>query len=556
MSRVSWTSLLNCPVTLGIVLLLANVATALPEEEIVSQASDPIERRSTTEPTLSGDLEMSDAMEQVNNVSQLQDVSPGDWAYEALRSLVERYGCIAGYPDGTYRGNRALTRYEFAAGLNSCLQQIERVIAASTAEFVNREDLQTLERLTQEFQAELATLGTRVDNLEGRVAFVEENQFSTTTKLAGEVIFGIADAFGDDVGDNVNTVLNERVRLNFLTSFTGEDLLQVRLQAGNATPLLVGALGTQEGRFTYDGDINNDVFIDILRYSFPVGDNATVQLLANNALHHYYVDTVNPFLEGRAGGENAISRFAERNPIYRIGPLGAGAAIAIQPSDSLRVDLGYISNEAEDPSQGAGLFNGNYSAIAQVVLGSRYKIGFTYVHAYDGTTADDFPNRFVLGGTGTGLANLNPAQLATVTNLPASVLNTPVVSNSYGIEASLGFSPNFFLNGWVGLTEARLIGLGDADIWNFAVGFAFPNLGKEGNLAALVAGAEPTLRGLNVPGAENFDRDFAYHVEGFYKYQVNDNISITPGVIWLPSPNQNADNDDVIIGTLRTTFTF
>ncbi|HBB32401.1 MAG TPA: hypothetical protein DC064_11540, partial [Cyanobacteria bacterium UBA9273] len=44
---------------------------------------------------------------------------PGDWAYEALRSLVERYGCIAGYPDGTFRGNRAMTRYEFAAGLNA-----------------------------------------------------------------------------------------------------------------------------------------------------------------------------------------------------------------------------------------------------------------------------------------------------------------------------------------------------------------------------------------------------------------------------------------------------
>ncbi len=45
---------------------------------------------------------------QVNSVSQLSDIKPSDWAFQTLRSLVERYGCIAGYPDVTYRGNRPL----------------------------------------------------------------------------------------------------------------------------------------------------------------------------------------------------------------------------------------------------------------------------------------------------------------------------------------------------------------------------------------------------------------------------------------------------------------
>jgi hypothetical protein len=58
-------------------------------------------------------------MGQVTSVTQLSDVQPTDWAYEALRSLVERYGCIAGYPGGTFRGNRSMSRYEFAAGLNA-----------------------------------------------------------------------------------------------------------------------------------------------------------------------------------------------------------------------------------------------------------------------------------------------------------------------------------------------------------------------------------------------------------------------------------------------------
>lgn len=500
------------------------------------------------------DLQASEGLDQVTSVSQLSDVQPTDWAFQALQSLVERYGCIAGYPDGTFKGRRALSRYEFAAGLNACLDRISELIAAATADLATQEDLATLQKLQDEFAAELATIRGRVDALEARAAELEANQFSTTTKLGAEVIFGFSDAFGDDT--DANTVFQQRVRLNFLTSFTGKDLLQTRLQAGDVRPLLTGTLGTQEGRFTYDGPTGSDAVLDILRYIFPVGDKLKVQIIGNNGLHHYYADTVNPYFEGAAGGKNAISRFAERNPIFRVGPFGAGAAIAYTPAKNLRIDLGYISNEADDPSSGAGFFNGNYSGIAQVVYGKRHKVGLTYVHAYDGTNASDFPSRFVLGGTGTGLANLNPAALSGATSLSAATLNTPVVSNSYGLQTSFKISPKVVLNGWVGKTDARLIGLGDADIWNFAVLLGLPDLFKKGNFGGLVFGAEPTLRGLDVPGEEDFERDFAYHIEAFYKIQVTDNILITPGVIWLPSPNQDASNGDAVIGTIRTTFTF
>ena len=55
------------------------------------------------------------------------DVYPTDWAYQALSNLVEQYGCVAGYPNGTFRGNRAMTRYEAAALLNACLDRITEV---------------------------------------------------------------------------------------------------------------------------------------------------------------------------------------------------------------------------------------------------------------------------------------------------------------------------------------------------------------------------------------------------------------------------------------------
>ena len=193
---------------------------------------------------------------QVTSVSQLSDVKPTDWAFQALQSLVERYGCIVGYPDKTYRGNRALTRYEFAAGLNACMDRINELIAAGTADLVKKEDLLAVQQLQEEFAAELATLRGRVDALEARTATLEKQQFSTTTKLNGEVIFAIADTFGDRAtrtgnnsflagvnagnqrrlrDDNTNTIFADRVRLALDTSFTGKDRLRTRLQARNIT---------------------------------------------------------------------------------------------------------------------------------------------------------------------------------------------------------------------------------------------------------------------------------------------------------------------------------
>ena len=495
-----------------------------------------------------------ESLDQVTNVTQLSDVSPGDWAYEALRSLVERYGCIAGYPDGTFRGNRATTRYEFAAGLNACLQQVERLIAASVEGFVTREDLETLQRLVQEFEAELATLGTRVDDLEGRVAFLEDHQFSTTTKLNGEVIFAISDLFGgeDNVlgvnfDDNTNTVFQDRVRLNFDTSFTGRDRLRTRLQARNVATFeaLSGNGLTREGRLGFEGDEGNDVQLDILGYRFPVGP-AVVQIYANGAGLDDLATTVNPL---DSSGSGSISRFGQRNPIYRIGGNGAGAGITFAPSGPFRVDLGYLSNEAPNPSDaqgggGSGIFNGNYSAIAQVTFQpfKALRLAATYVHSYDETSLGH--------GTGSLASQINPDG------------DIGVVGNSYGVEASIAFSPQLVLSGWAGYTDAIVLGTGGADVWNYGATLAINDFGTEGSTLGFVVGMEPKLTGSSVavgnllPGDRRRDPDTGLHVEGFYKLKVSDNIAITPGVIWLTAPGHDEENEDIFVGTIRTTFTF
>jgi len=117
-----------------------------------------------------------DSLGQVTNVTQLQDVQPRDWAYVALQELVERYGCIAGYPDGTFRGNRALTRYEFAAGLNACLDRVNELIAAATSDKVRKEDPATYSGYKRNLQLNLHC-ARRVD-ARSRYSAIEANQFS------------------------------------------------------------------------------------------------------------------------------------------------------------------------------------------------------------------------------------------------------------------------------------------------------------------------------------------------------------------------------------------
>ena len=470
------------------------------------------------------------SMGQVTSVDQLSDVSPTDWAYEALRSLVERYGCIVGYPDSTFRGNRALSRYEFAAGLNACMEQMERLLAASEA--VIREDIEKLQRLAKEFEAELAYLGERVDNLEGRVAFLEDHQFSTTTKLYGEVALTLAQAFGDDV--DAQAVFNNRVRLQLSTSFTGKDVLYTRLTAGNVGNSFADEIGTNEGRFAYDGQRNNDVTIDRLHYYFPViNDDLKVFVMANLGGHHFYADTFNSGLDAGGGARNSLSRFGERNPIYRLGLGGQGIGITYKPDSPFEFSAGYLARGGNDPADGRGLFNGNFSAMAQLVYKptDRLKFGFNYLRGYDpqGT--------FALGGTGTFIAN-------------DISIGGGVESNSYGIQGKFDVTPKFSIRAWGGYIDAKVSGGDDAEIWTYAVALAFPDLGKEGALGYVLAGAEP------YDGNFTADNETPFHIELAYRYPVTDGIAITPGLIILTNPDQGAAGDAVYIGTLRTVFNF
>lgn len=489
----------------------------------------------------------SQSMSQVTSITQLSDVQPTDWAYQALQSLVERYGCIAGYPDGTYKGQRAMTRFEFAAGMNACLDRISELIAASTADLATKEDLATLQRLQEEFAAELAALRGRVDGLEARVSELEANQFSTTTKLNGETIFAVGvpfnDTFNDDDDDDDNdgsdqVIAGYRVRLNFDTSFTGEDLLRARLQARD-----FGNFDSFQNNTSWQwssSSTDDTVKLDDLVYTFPVGP-AQIIIGANSIGDSDFVaSTVSPF---DSSGQGSLTNGLGTPPQYNFIPGGTGLGAIIGLGDNFSIDFGYAAGNAGDPSEGNGLFNGDYGLIAQLTfLSDVVDAAFMYSNSYsqDGFTSN---NGFNLGDSDNDEAQ---------------------VANIYGAQVNfkLGFAE---LGGGAMYMPVRVLSgadRGDYRVWSYHGTLAFPDLGGDGNLLGLVAGVPPRVAGSDASlfgelGLPGFTRqDAAFLIEGFYRLRLSDNISITPGLVYIADPGNDNDQDDTFVGAIRTTFTF
>ncbi|WP_017318616.1 iron uptake porin [Mastigocladopsis repens] len=533
-------------------------------------------------------FQKSDIMAQVTSVSQLSDVQPTDWAFQSLQSLVERYGCIAGYPNGTYRGNRAMTRYEFAAGLNACLDRVNELVATATADLVRKEDLATLQKLQEEFAAELATLRGRVDAVEARAAELEANQFSMTTKLNGEaIIAGIGATGGSSDSDDSNIILTNRVRLNLNTSFTGKDLLITGLQAHNFLGGVDGSGSLQESlglssdilsassaRVGFEPqfpgvdpkDLSsvgaNDVELYKLLYVFPVADKLT--LFAGTAAEVSDAFAANTPFYGE--GQEAISRFANLNPVIRVsgGTSGSGLASAagfifnISKQVDLRALYGSvnanISSSAADIQPGvsgtplgSGVFGGSSVVAAQLNFrpSSSLDIGLNYANSYH-----------EINILGTGLTSSDIGALAGVS------LGTPVKLNSVGATVTWRLSPKVALSGYgAALFVNDSSGRVDASttFTSWMAGLHFNDLFKPGNNAGILFG-QPLYRTSADGDAsltdEGVDRAVPYHLEAYYRFKVNDNISITPGAFILFNPEGDSRNDTTTVGVLRTTFTF
>jgi hypothetical protein len=533
MSSITQRILFALPAAYAASLLVSSTALAAP---VVANKSVDLTANQAAEAPL---VAKSEALS-----PDATEVQPSDWQYSALQGLATKYDC-----DSKAFSGQSIARDTFVDGLKSCLNKVEPLVAKGT-EQVSTEELDTLRRLTQEFRAELSNIDTRIEKVQQRTALAQTSQFSTTTKLKGEVVVGLNSVLSGGAPGSNATVSN-RARLLLESTFTGKDKLYTRLNAqnngagygalrndvniGGPNGGIPAANGSQT---TFGGSVNNSFSLDWLAYQFPVG-NATVYAGAVNGIHSDYAETHNPYFQDFTGGSGAISSLAEENPIYKIGGgTGVGVTVPLNGAntgiglDSINLSYFAGASGANSPAVGNGVFGGRNSILAQVNFkpSEKFDFGLAYVSAYNaGGAIYDF------GGGGAVVGTALPAQN----------------SNSYGASASYKVSDNFSLNGYLTSTSATGTPIGNASILTYGVGAAFPNIGQPGNLLGFFVGQPPTVTNDPASAAS------AYHVEGFYKYKLNDNISITPGLVYLTNPSQLGNNNTgSLLGTVRTTFTF
>lgn len=480
--------------------------------------------------------------EQATFVNQLSDVRPGDWAFRALQSLVERYGCIVGYPDLTYRGDRSLTRYEFAAGLNACLNRVSKLIAAGTANFVRQIDLITLQTLQEEFAAELTTLRGRVEALEVRTATLEKNQFSTTTKLQGQVVLAVnAGSFSGDriiapTGATVATVdpnptVLYRTSVFFNTSFKGTDQLQIRLVAASAGSN-DNAAGFLEPNFT-----------SVLDYAVPGRPQFTVGRL-------FYTFTPIKDVTVTVGPQIVAPDFVDRNSF-------ANASFLDFSTQALVNNFPLFPR----PAGGGAFVNWNLGK-------SPFKLRALYVagNAASFNTNDDrfiegpqapallFPNRGGRGGLfndpsqGIVEAEYSPSKAFALRLQYAGGIIFGSRFNVFGANAELAITPQLGIFGRFGRGTYQNTTINDLSPTYWSAGVTLRDGLRPGALAG-VGVAQPLIES-SVGNATQMN------FEAFYNYPVSDNIRVTPLIQVITNAGNQGNNGTIVTGTLRTVFSF
>jgi hypothetical protein len=540
---------------------------------------------------------------QVTNVQQFNDVKPTDWAYQALSNLIERYGCVAGYPNGTFKGGQAMTRFEAAALLNACLDRIT-------------ETTDEIQRLQQDFAKELAVLKGRVDGLEKKVGTLESTRFSTTTKLQGDSYWSLGGVGfgGNSTANQYNsstyggTVFNYDLRLNLNTSFTGKDLLYTRLRAGNfvGSPFAGNPYNLMNLDRSFPGSTqgssaqNNMFYLDRLYYRFPVGKvfTAFVGPIARNTEFlavspSYYGDFEGldffrlhgaPAVYNKATG--GMGGFMWKQPVKKGKPFMAASISYVAPNAN-------SGNTNQASGQGGiGGDNSGASFLAQIgYQAQQWKATFGWNASQCGTS------RLARSGT-QALATAQPC-----TSNPGTFNTSTVDTNAYSNSFALGlawqpkkegtFVPSVSV-GWgysaIAYNSLNYRGSGvsvtgsnpnptsstsqslanNLNIQNAAaaqswsVGLQWKDAFKKGNAAGMAVG-QPTFVTSTRNGTTPFDGNYAW--EWWYQFKVSDNISVTPMLFYLSNPSSlgaggnqtttaNTTNPNVFGGLLTARFKF
>ena len=553
----------------------------------------------------------------VNSVDDFSDIDPNHWAFQALQSLVERYGVVIGYPDGTFKGNRAMTRYEFAAGMNQALERINQLIKEGLGDKLTEEDLNALRRLETEFLPELTALRNRVDTLEARSAELESNQFSTTTKLTGQSIFAI-NGGGQSGSEDPNVSFFNRTRLNLQTSFTGKDLLLTQLQAGagEGNNDAAGFLQGEEGNFRDDlvefgeeltrqnlellspldsseidlddlglglsqlesvDEIRDTLAANIASQNLQAGATEEEALQIRENIEQNIVDavdssrTISSFLQTNSTLDYAISRGSgiDLNRLSYTFPLSDDLTVSLFPQGYISdyVDRNSFANNNATNFSTYGLVN-NQLLLANDVPGAGAAVSwnpnespFTFRAAYRAQQGAIVNSTIVDTDEDDGLfedPNLGVVELEF----------SPTKNSALRLQYSGGTQDNSDYD-VIGANLEVALGKKLGVFGRFGYAFNFPGDIQPSSwstgilLKDLFAPSDVLGFSVGQPLIFQDDSDNLLglfdgtqtNIEAFYRLRVNDNVSVSPIVQVITDPG-NVQSDTIFTGTLRTVFSF
>ena len=459
-------------------------------------------------------------------VHQLAPTKPTDWAFQKLEQIAAEQGCELKAPEPT------LPRSVFAAQLQACLSQMPSPI--------DEELLGVIQQLRSQYEDELIPLTDQLSTLERRSKILEQQQFSPTTQMSGEVIFALGAAAGgqraDDEDDPIdgNLFFGSQVELSFETSFTGEDELVITFQARNV-PELESATGTPMANLGFDGDEGFDIVeLDEIEYELPLSDDLVATLSFIGGSIGGYVPNINSLFG--SGETGSVSSFGEDNPIVQQGS-GVGLGLSYDLGDWGNLSIGYAAGDAEDPT--TGLTGGPYGAIAQFTVRptNTFSAALVYVRSFDNVDT----------GAGSLLADE-----------PFGDESEATIANSYGAEISWDLSQNLTFGGRVGWIDATATDLTDsprAQLFTWAMMLGVTDLTTEGDLLGFIVG-QPVKVTYNALGSDFEDPDASLHLEVFYGFPLTENFSLTPGVFVITNPNHDRSNDTIAVGTVRLAVEF
>jgi hypothetical protein len=473
------------------------------------------------------------------SANPFSDVPFSHWAYDAVNKLAAK-GILAGYPDGTFKGRKAVTRYALAMVTAKMLANVEQMLESGIGtNLVTKADLATLEKLTVEFADELALLGVKVTALEDDMEIVKEDVSilkrdvegikdymakggMEKVKLSGDMMVRhssiihkhdwatnpLAPAGFQGRAGNTNNVLTEsQIRLKF-TANIDENIKAVArwrmfvdsannvngAQANGAVPGVGGSFGSAGiGGLTTSTNLIDTAFLqikDMFRFGGDFMFGRKYQFLGHRMLVNNFIDAV---------------RYDKRSGDVDI----AFQAIYDRHQGS------YVDNGAVD-----------FRNVWNLDLSTSYKDHKFYLDFY----AQDDPALWADGRFNNPITNVNILNGAAAATLGFSAQGPQTAANAGFVDNDKRWDVEFGSKGPIG----------DCGHWSYDLGFVYTNYELDiVNLNPAQNWKQPEMQGWMGHGAINWDSKKEWAAKLAYTFADDESVgaySITNDARYCDAP--------------------